>query len=306
MAGSSATMRRRRCARDPPAHQENASRSVGRPRPGRDDGGGHRAQRDRGRWLPLGPVDPDARDHEQLPRHASGVAELVIPGGATADALAIARAQPGITAVAARTSVVAHLRTESGQWKPLLLFVDAAGDDRVIATVKVERRALPAPSNGIVLERTALAFLGVNVGDTVEMIAPGGRATSFTISASAHDGGVAPAEQEQTVYGYGTTATMVRLGLTPTLDNLAIVVGAGAGAGAEPSGDAVAIKAAAERLGAALGAHGIRVDHIDVPRPLAHPHQNQMDTVSFTLLAFGLAALLLSSILVATISSGSG
>jgi putative ABC transport system permease protein len=227
-------------------------------------------------------------------------ATLQVPGGVDDATLATVRAQPGILAATARTSLVGSVKTGDGTWKMLLLFASDPADPQQIANVAVQQGSWPPPADGLLLERTALSFLGVQPGDSVVVRTPSGTVMPLTVTGTVHDGGVAPAEQEQTAYAYVTTATLAHLGQQPTLDQVKIVVGDASG----PTADRDTIERTAQRLGALLAGGGHPVDHIEVPPPLRHPHQGQMVTVGFVLLAFGMMALLLSSILVAAMLGG--
>lgn len=125
----------------------------------------------------------------------------------------------------------------------------------------------------------------------------------MTVAGSVHDGGVAPAGQEQTAYGYATTAALADLGSPPILDQVRIVVGDHGDRTGATTAPAV-IDRTAQRVAAELTARGHLVSGIDIPPPGRHPHQGQMVTVGYVLLAVGLVALLLSSILVATMLGG--
>jgi putative ABC transport system permease protein len=238
-------------------------------------------------------------DHNYLDTHPAS-ATLNLPGGVDQATLDAVRAQPDVLDAAARTSVSARVKVGDQRWQIMLLFVTASADPRRISTVAVQQGSWPPPTDGLIFERTALPFLGVQPGDTVVVQTPNGPPTPMTVSGSAHDGGVAPAEQEQTAYGYLTSEGLARLGEPATLTQMKIVVGDRSG----PSADRVAIADTAQRVSAMLAARGQQVDHIEIPPPLRHPHQGQMVMVGFILLAFGLTSLLLSAILVATMLGG--
>jgi putative ABC transport system permease protein len=227
-------------------------------------------------------------------------ATLEVPGGIDQATLAAVRARPDVLDATARASVQGRIKVGDGPWRMLLLFASSTDDPQRISTVAVQQGGWPPPANGVFLERTALGFLGVQRGDSVLVQTPGGASTAMTVAGAVHDGGVAPAEQEQTAYGYLTTAGLATLGEAPILDQLKLVIGDASG----PTGDQDAIERAAQRTATTLTAGGHPVSHIEVPPPLQHPHQGQMVMVGFVLLAFGLMSLLLSSILVATMLGG--
>jgi putative ABC transport system permease protein len=227
-------------------------------------------------------------------------ATLSVPGGVDEAMLDAVRVQPGVLDATARGSLVGRLKVGDQRWQNLMLFVTDPADPGRIAAARVERGSWPPPADGVFLERTALTFFGVKPGDTVLVQGPNGPPTRLRVAGSVHDGALAPAEQERTGYGYISTAGLARMGEPTALTDIKIVVGDRSG----PSGDRDAVERTAQRVGAALAARGQRVDHIEVPPPLRHPHQGQMVTVGFVLLAFSGMALLLSSILVATMLGG--
>ncbi|WIN00320.1 FtsX-like permease family protein [Actinoplanes oblitus] len=227
-------------------------------------------------------------------------ATLNVPAGVDAATLGAVRAVPAVTDAAARTSVLARVRVGASPWRVLMLFAADADDPRRVATVATAPGAWPPPADGMLLERTALPFLGVAAGDRVTLQVPGAAPTPMTVSGAVHDGAVAPASQEQTAYGYVTTAALTRLGAPAVRNQLKIVVGDRTG----PSGDQQRIEAVAQQVAGVLAERGQPVTRVDVPPPLRHPHQGQMTMVGFSLLAFGLTALLLSAILVATMLGG--
>ena len=74
---------------------------------------------------------------------------------------------------------------------------------------------------------------------------------------------------------------------------------------ATPSRDRDAVVAVAGDVGEWLQRdYRLAVREIQVPKPYAHPHQGQADALLLSLLAGGAAALLLSTILVATMLNG--
>lgn len=227
-------------------------------------------------------------------------ATLHLPSGVQAGDVRAATAIPGITDAVARGSLLARVRVGDGSWKPLMLFVSDPHDPQRISRVTLEHGSWRTPDRGLLLERTALPYLGVQVGQRVQVRAPGGPEVTLTVTGSVHDAGVAPASQERTAYGHISTDALAVLGQPVRLTELKIAVGDARG----PSPSPAVIAAAAQRVSSALAADGRQVSGIDVPPPLRHPHYGQMVTVGFVLLAFGLIALLLSSILVATMLGG--
>jgi putative ABC transport system permease protein len=101
-----------------------------------------------------------------------------------------------------------------------------------------------------------------------------------------------------------TTASLPILGAPAALDALKIQVADQPGL-TTPSRNRENIVATARDVASWLGqSYGVAVREIQVPAPYTHPHQGQMDSLLLGLVAFGVAALLLSAILVATMLNG--
>ena len=107
---------------------------------------------------------------------------------------------------------------------------------------------------------------------------------------------VAPAGQEQTVYGYVTPRTLAVLGETVSLTLLKVVV-------TRDRGDVAAIERTARDLAGWLATQGNTVEQIRIPPPRQHPHQAQMNAILATLTGFSGLALVLGAVLCATVIS---
>jgi putative ABC transport system permease protein len=247
-------------------------------------------------------------------RPASATLHLAGPAGPAEPATAAAVS--GVTAATVRGTVTARVRVGQGPWRAMVLFVSTDTDPGRLARAAVEAGTWPPAVGQIFVERTALPYLATAVGRPVQVRTAAGAPVDLTVAGTVHDAGVAPAYQERTVYARATTSSVAALlGSTPTatnpLDELLIEVGSRGDAvsgdavsGDAVSGDAATVSATAQKVAAALAATGHPVTRIDVPPPLRHPHYGQMVTVGWVMLAFGLAALLLSSVLVATLLGG--
>lgn len=231
-------------------------------------------------------------------RPASAV--LHVPAGVGAGELRTAADAPGVLDAAAGETVQTRVRVGDGPWRTLVLFVSSPDDPGRIAAPAVEKGRWPPAGDQVLLERTAVSYLGADVGDRLTVRAAGGRDTSMTVAGVVHDAGVAPASQELTAYGRATVPALATLGRPTELTQLAITVGGPSG----PSGDRDTIEATSRQVAAALAARDRPVSRIDVPAPLRHPHYGQMLTVGFLMLGFGVLALILSSVLVATMLGG--
>ena len=218
--------------------------------------------------------------------------------------IAAAKAEPGVIDATMRQVTNVRLQKESGGLKSLQLFVAAETDPMRIATFKIEQGAgWPPPPDGILIERSTLESLNLNVGDQVDVLGFDGRPAQLTITGSVHDQSLALAGQTAGV-GYIQTGTLSLLGKPPALDQLVITVADQPGLEVQ-SRDRETIVQTALRLVERLKATpGIVIKQVAVPTPYEHPHQAISYTVLSALSAFGLLSLILSSILIATMFNG--
>jgi len=237
----------------------------------------------------------------EVPRNYLGTnpasAQLELDGAVSDDLLARVRRRPHIAAAEAGTTVLARIQVGPDEWLPLMLFVVPGFEALHINTLHPEAGAWPPAPGTMVVERSALPLTRSALGGSVTVELPGAGKQALAISATVHDPGLAPAWQEQTVYGYVTSATLARLGEPARLDLLKIVVD-------DPRADLPSIEQTVRELTAWLTADGHAVQEARVPPPRLHPHQAQMNGVLAMLLIFSLLALLLGAVLTATVIGG--
>ena len=207
------------------------------------------------------------------------------------------RQRPGVLDAEATSWITARIEARPNEWRQLLLFVIPDFKAMRIDTFLPESGAWPPPPGTILVEREALKLIDARVGDVRGVQTPGGRRQAVTISGSVHDPGLAPAWQEQTVYGYATPATAAVLGEGDTLHVLKVVM-------RDQARGIAAVDAGVSGLAGWLKEQGRAVEEIRIPPPGMHPHQGQMSAVLMMLLTFSMMALVLSAILTATMIGG--
>lgn len=207
------------------------------------------------------------------------------------------RQQPGIADAEATSWVMGRVEVKPNEWMPMLLFVIPDFNAMRLSTFTSESGAWPPPDQTILLERAALPLVNVAVGDSLTVQTPNGTKQSIRISGLAHDPGLAPAWQEQTIYAYITPATLAWLGEGSSLHILKVSV-------KDQPESVAAIESTISGLSAWLTGQGYTVGEIRIPPPGLHPHQSQMNSILMTLLVFSLMALVLSAILTATMIGG--
>jgi putative ABC transport system permease protein len=205
------------------------------------------------------------------------------------------RAQAGITGAEAAGQLTGRIEVRPNEWLPLLLFVVPDFSAAHISTVRLEAGQWPTVPDGILLERTAVSVANTAVDHKISVQTPHGTRRFLTVTGVVHDPSLAPAWQEQTVYGYVTPETLGLLGEDPSLHILKVTVK-----------DASSNRAGLERgvIGVAdwLRRTGRSVGEIRIP-PYQHPHQGMMARVVRLLLVFSVLTLILSAILTATLTS---
>ncbi len=204
---------------------------------------------------------------------------------------------PNIADAEASATLSARIEVAPNQWMSLLLFVVPDFRQLRINTFRPESGAWPPPLGAMLVERSAMPLTGAAVGDSISVQTESGGKRKLVIAGVVHDAGLAPAWQEQTVYGYLNPETLTALGESGALDLLKIVVSKGAD-------DATQIQATAGSVADWLHENGHHVHEIRIPPPLRHPHQGQLNAVVRMLQMFSLLALLLGAILCATIIGG--
>ncbi|MFZ5923021.1 MAG: FtsX-like permease family protein [Chloroflexota bacterium] len=214
------------------------------------------------------------------------------------DALVKAVSQrEGISEAEAASWVGARAEVSPNEWMPVLLFVVPDFETSHVSTVAPEAGEYPPLSQTILVEREVLPMLDLKIGDAITIQTPNGAKQEIKISGTVHDPALAPAWQEQTVYGYITPATLATLGESETLRILKVTV-------SDKPYDLAAIEATVSELAVWLKAQGYKVHEIRIPPPGKHPHQSQMTSVIGLFLVFSFMALVLSAILTATMING--
>jgi putative ABC transport system permease protein len=203
----------------------------------------------------------------------------------------------GISEAEATSWIGARAEISPNEWMPVLLFVVPDFETSHVSTVAPEAGAYPPSSQTLLVEREVLPMLDKSIGDSITIQTPNGTKQEIKISGTVHDPALAPAWQEQTVYGYITPATLTTLGESEKLLILKVVV-------SDEPYNLARIESTVSELAVWLKAQGYEVHEIRIPPPGKHPHQSQMTSVITLFLVFSFMALVLSAILTATMING--
>ena len=234
----------------------------------------------------------------EVPRSYQGSnpasAQLELAAEPDAALLARVRRRPDVAQADLAATLRGRIEIGPGEWAPLLLFVVPDLATLTINTVHPEAGAWPPADGTLLVERSALPLTHRAVGAAIAIELPRGGRREVAIAGTAHDPGVAPAGQEQTVYGYVTPRTLAAWGERVPLTLLKVVV-------ARDGNDAAAIERATRGLATWLATQGSTVEQIRIPPPGRHPHQAQMNAILAMLTGFSALALVLGAVLCATV-----
>jgi len=211
-----------------------------------------------------------------------------------------ARRRPGVVDATARTQFTSEVEVNGRAREiPLQLFVAAPDDPLRMARFDVQQGRWPPSPGEVFLGRDTLTLMDVALGDTVTVETPSGDRVRLRVAATVYDPSLSPSPQEQTGRGYLSTASLATPRGPAVLDQLKLQI-ADPGQ-TKPSRDRATVVAVAGDVGTWLqGERGLVIREIQVPEPYAHPHQWQADALLLSLLTGGGIALLLSTVLVAT------
>lgn len=198
--------------------------------------------------------------------------------------------QNGVADAQARRVVMARIKVGQDDWRRLLLFVIDDFNDLRVSTFTLERGEWPPADREILIERSALPLINKQIGDIVVIQTQNnGQDHDLRLSGIVHDPAQSPGWVDNVAYGYITLNTLEWLGETHTLNELNIV--------AENTKDVSNI---ALQVKDDLEDRGYNVSLVEIPNAGKHPQAGQMDSLLFLLEAFGILALILSSVLVAS------
>lgn len=199
--------------------------------------------------------------------------------------LDLVRAQPGIyDADARRTAVLRVAGQKPGEWISMLLVVMRDFDDQRVGVVHTHDGKFPAGDTGLLIEQSSLAMLPEGLAGKLHIRVAGGGTVPLPVSGLVHDTSVAPGVMERVIYAYATPAVAAKLGLSPDLDQVVVIM--------EDRQQGVVAKM--ESLRTVLTASGhppIRLEGL----PNTHPHAGLMSSLmqifqGFAVMAFACSA----------------
>ena len=196
-----------------------------------------------------------------------------------------------------RRTIAARVQIGPDQWRPLTLFVIDDYHAIRIGKIRPQSGTWPPQRGEILIERAVVPLIPASTGVFITVKVPDKNAIELKVSGVVHDPAKAPANMENTVYGYITRDTLTDLGEDGYLDELMVITSGSAG-------EQNAIRKAAYQLKSRLEEEGIHVSRVDVPVPGKHPHANQLAALIFLFEAFGILSFILGIMLASMMING--
>ncbi|MEO7224300.1 MAG: hypothetical protein ABIY37_17665, partial [Devosia sp.] len=121
---------------------------------------------------------------------------LIDVGAVTPAILDLVAADPEIAAVEPASIIEAQAKNSDGSWQRILLFVAPDISRSTIGKVSPKAGTFPPPEGEVALEREALTFLDLALGDELMVRLPGHEPVAVTIAGTVFDPSLAPSWQE--------------------------------------------------------------------------------------------------------------
>ncbi len=200
------------------------------------------------------------------------------------------RHTPGVGAAEGRAALVVRVIGPNTEYMLQLKVIPDYADMRVSQVWPVSG-AWPPPPHEILLERLALDYMGVRLGDTLVVEAPDGRQRLMRVAGTVYDLNTPPPKLTGLTSGCITLDTLEWLGGERKFTQLDIRVTG------DPR-DTQAVRRVAAQAAAKVERSGLRVYSTFIREPDTHPFDTLLKNVSLLLGILSLVALVLSGFLV--------
>jgi len=201
-----------------------------------------------------------------------------------------------IDEVDARLLISGEIKTVTGDWKRLLLFVLHDYMDIKLDKVKSDQGSWPPKEGQILIERQAVSVIGAEIGDSLQLKNSSGLAVKLTMEGVVHDVGLPQAEWENVVYGYISQETLVSIGGESYFNELKISLHDQQLSFDEMTSQAIYIQQW-------LQDKGYAVQRYKVATPGEHPHANITGGMFMIQKVFAVLCCFLSAVLVFNLMS---
>ena len=206
------------------------------------------------------------------------------------------RRMPEVAVAEGRNDSFVRVQVGTDRWYLLRLITRADYEEINLDKIKLENGTWPPPKDGMLVERSSLELLGLNVGDTAIIRLPNGKLTEIKIAGVVHDVTQTPTNFTYTVYGYITEKTLYEISGTRGYNKLDIIV-------ANDSMNKAHIQVVVEDVVEKMEASGIVVTDKDIPEPGVHQLNDIIQSVLQLLIILTILAVILGTFLVINIVS---
>jgi len=204
--------------------------------------------------------------------------------------------QNWVDEVDARRLISGEIKTATGDWKRLLLFVLNDYQDIKLDKVKSDQGSWPPQKGQILIERQAVSVIGAERGISLQLQNSSGLSGKLTMAGIVHDVGLPQAEWENVVYGYISQESLNNLGIESYYNELKVSLSEQQLTLGEMTSQAVNTKLW-------LQGKGYAVKRYKVASPGEHPHANITGGMFMIQKVFAVLCCFLSAVLVFNLMS---
>lgn len=201
------------------------------------------------------------------------------------------RKAAGIAEADGARRFAATVQNRAGDWKEMRVLAIRRFDEQRLNIIQHESGQWPPAKGEILIERSSLALIDKQVGDTIRVRLNDGLERDLTIVGLTHDLNQVSATLSNRVFGYIDFATLEWFGFPPTYDRLNLRV-------SEKPTDRAHIEEVAKAIEERVERAGYTVRWTNVPEPGQHEFEQFLEPLTMILGSIGVLSLLLSAFLV--------
>lgn len=201
------------------------------------------------------------------------------------------RRMPEIREAEGRGDLTVRVKVGPDRWYPLRLIARADYEHLSLDKIGLETGPWPPPRRSMLLERSSLPLIQLEVGDTAIIQLPDGKQEVITLAGVVHDLTQTPSGFTNVAYGYVTGPTLRKLSGVTEYSILDIIV-------TDNPLNKGHIQEVVEQVTAKLEAEGITVASKEIPEPGKHQLDDIIQSVLRLLAILALLAIFLCTFLV--------
>ena len=162
-----------------------------------------------------------AREIEESYRRANGADIILWFDKVDPPMLEMVRSHAAVAEAEARANSFTRVAAKSGEWFPARITVLADFANQKVNLLHRDGAGI-GNSEGVFIEQSGSAMLGLNEGESIQFRMPSGDTATVRLSAWVHDPAVAPSTQDRVIYAYVTPAVAASLGQKADVDQLLV------------------------------------------------------------------------------------